>query len=168
VADSHWFILVAGVRKLEGDPGKLIDRFRSEHPRVMIQAVDAQAVYGQDHAIGAVYMAIEALERNIMMANRPEAEVLLRLTCTDQISKALSKSGLKISRPGCFIVFSKDAVALRKFGECLAQEFELDDSVLSPTSSKKARLIKELGLGATYDGKFLDLILERAAILVRN
>lgn len=168
MADSQWSLLVVGVRKLESDPGKLIDRLRVQHHCVVIQAVDAQAVCGQNHAFGALYMAIEAHERKVMLANRPETEILLRLACTDQISEALLKCGLKNGRPGCFIAFSSDAFALLKFGEYIAQEFELDDSVLSPTSSKKRRLVKDLGFGNIHRGKFLDLLLERAAILVRN
>ena len=163
-------MLVAGVKRLSGDPGALVDSIRAAHPQVMTQAADAQAVYGRDHATGALYIAIEALERKVMMANRPEAEVLLRLACTDQISEALRTAGLKSGHPGCFIAFSNDAGALRRFGEYLAKEFELDDSVLSPTRAKKARLAKTLGVrpAKISDGEFLDFLLERAAILVRG
>jgi tRNA threonylcarbamoyladenosine modification (KEOPS) complex Cgi121 subunit len=167
---AEWSFLVAGTRGAKGDPGKLIDALRAAHPGVMVQAADAQAVYGHDHAIGALYIAVEALERKVMMANRPETEVLLRLACTDQISEALKRAGLKAGRPGCFIAFSKDAGALGKFGEHLAQDFKLDDSVLSPTSSKKAHLAKVLGFAKTSmrDSEFLEFLLERGAILVKG
>jgi tRNA threonylcarbamoyladenosine modification (KEOPS) complex Cgi121 subunit len=162
-------MLVAGVKGLEGDPGKLIDQIRAAHPKVMVQAADAQAVYGREHAIGALYIAIEALERKVMLANKPETEVILRLACTDQISEALKRAGLKRGRPGCFIAFSKDTHALEKFGEHLAKEFELDDSVLSPARTKKARFEKTLGVRPKiHDGQFIDFLLERAAILVRG
>ncbi len=165
-----WSFLVAGATNLKGDPGKLIDSLRAAQPDVMVQAADAQAVYGRDHAIGALYIAIEALERKVMIANRPEAEVLLRLACTDQISDALKRAGLKAGRPGCFIAFSKDKRALEKFGEHIAKEFELDDSVLSPTGPKEARIAKALGIAEArmHDGGFLDFVLERGAILVRG
>ncbi|MEM2139699.1 MAG: KEOPS complex subunit Cgi121 [Nitrososphaera sp.] len=166
---DRWSVLVAGVKKLEGDPGKLIDRIRAAHPKVMVQAADAKIVYGREHAIGALYIAIEALERKVMMANKPETEVLLRLACTDQISEALKRAGLKKSHPGCFIAFSKDAHAIKKFGEQIAKEFELDDSVLSPDKAKKARLEKMLGARPKVDdGQFFDFLLERAAILVKG
>ena len=170
MADAKWSLLVAGVKRLKEDPGKLIDSIRAAHPGVMVQAADAQAVYGQGHAMGALFIAIEALERKVMIANRPEAEVLLRLACTDQISEALKRAGLKRGRAGCFIAFSKDAGALKKFSEHLAKEFKLDDSVLSPTRGKKARLAKMLGIPPTkmHDGECLDFLLERAAILVRG
>ncbi len=168
MADS-WSFLVTGFRGAKGDPGKTIDSLRALHPDVMVQAADAQTVYGRDHAVGALYVAVEALERKVMMANRPEAEVLLRLACTDQISEALKRAGLKAGKAGCFIAFSKDARALGKFGEHVAQEFELDDSVLRPTAAKKIRLTKMLGLRAKMEnGEFLEFLLERGAILVRG
>jgi len=168
VADN-WSMLVAGVKKLECAPGKFIDEIRAAHPEVMVQAADAQVVYGREHAIGALYMAIEALERKVMMANKPETEVLLRIACTNQISEALKRAGLKRGRPCCFIAFSKDKAALAKFGEHLAMEFELDDSVLSPDKSKKTRLEKMLDVRPKmHDGQFLDFLLERAAILVKG
>lgn len=169
MADS-WSILVTGVKNLQGELGNVIDSMRTAHPNVMVQAADAQVVYGQEHALGALYIAIEALERKVMIANRPEAEVLLRLACTDQISEALKRAGLKTGQPGCFIAFSKDAQALKKFGGHIAREFELDNSVLSPTGAKKVRLSKMLGLTKTKirDHEFLDFLLERGAILVKS
>lgn len=170
MAEHRWSVLVAGAKKLKGDPGKLIDGLRAAHPGVMVQVADAQAVYGHEHALGALFIAIEAFERKVMIAKRPEAEVLLRLACTDQISEALKKAGLKKEKPCCFIAFSKDAGALKKFGEHLAQEFELDDSVLAPAATKKTRLamMLEIPPAKIPDKEFLDFLLERAAILVRG
>lgn len=166
---DNWSMLVAGVRKLQGDPGRLIDEMRAAHPKVMVQGADAQVVYGREHAIGALYMAIEALERKVMLANKPETEILLRIACTDQISEAITRAGFKNGEAGCFIAFSKDKPALEKFGKHLAKEFELDDSVLSPDKTKKARLEKTLGVRPKmHDGEFLDFLLERAAILVKG
>lgn len=169
MADGSWSMLVAGVEKLQDDPGRLIDAIRAAHPNVMVQAADAQAVYGAEHAVGALYVAIEALGRKVMLANKPETEVLLRLACTGQISEALKRAGLKKDRPGCFIAFSKDAGALKKFGKDVEKGFELDDSVILPTKAKRARLEKMLGVRPKMnDGQFLDFLLERAAILVKG
>lgn len=153
-----------------GDPSRLIDSIRAAHPDVKVQAADSQAVYGYDHAVGALCIAIESLERKVMMANKLETEVLLRLACTNQISDAMKKAALKAGQPGCFIAFSTDIRALKKFGQYLEEEFELDDSVLSPSRSKKVRLATILGFGrAKIDhSEFLDFLLERAAILVRG
>ena len=170
MAEHGWSILVAGGKRLKGDPGKLIDSLRATHPGVMVQAADARAVYGHEHALGALFVALEALERKVMIANRPETEVLLRLACTDQISEALKRAGLKKEKPCCFIAFSNDADALKKFGEHIAQEFKLDDSVLAPSGDKKTRLARMLEVPPAKipDKEFLNFLLERAAILVRD
>lgn len=159
--NNAWRVLVAGVSTVSGEPGKLLDRLRAENPGVYLQGADAQAVYGVDHAIGVVHIAFEAHQRKVMMAARLEIEVLLRLACTDQISDALKKAGLKAGRPGCFIAFSKDAGAVSRLGEQLGK---LDDSVLLPSREKAARMSAALG----FNKMTLNYLLERAAILVKG
>lgn len=159
------------MRKIETeDSGKLLDRLRAENPGVMIQAVDAWTVYGRDHALGVLDIALEAIERKVMIANRPEAEVLLRLACTDQISEAIKRARLKEGAAGCFIAFSADAKALEKFGDQLAREFVLDDSVMQQGAQKKKAIAKSIGVlpEKIADGDFLKFLLERAAILVKG
>jgi tRNA threonylcarbamoyladenosine modification (KEOPS) complex Cgi121 subunit len=135
---------------------------------VSIQAVNADAVYGAGHALGVLRVTLEAEKRKIMLANKREAELLLRLACTDRISEAMNRAGLKKGAPGCFIAFSKDSEALRRFSEQVASEFEVDDSVLEPGREKKAHLAGILDMNAKfYDSEFLQYLLEKAAILVK-
>lgn len=169
-------ILVAGA-VLAGDDGsaagagKLLDRLRRDNEGVAVQAVDAGAVYGLDHVLGVLHIVFEAMDRGIMVANRPEAEVLLRLACTDQIADAIQRAGLRAGRNCCFIAFSKDREALHRFGDSLAAEFALDDSVLEPSPEKKAEIARQLQVDPdrlAAGGTFADFLLERAAILVRD
>jgi tRNA threonylcarbamoyladenosine modification (KEOPS) complex Cgi121 subunit len=152
------------------DAGKLLDRLRAENPGMMIQAADASAVYGRDHALGVLDIALEAMRRKVMIANRAEAEVLLRLACTDQISEAIKRARLREGMAGCFIAFSTDAKALEKFGERLAAEFALDDSVIEPNVKKKKTIAKMIGVSQEKiaDDDFARFLLERAAILVKG
>jgi tRNA threonylcarbamoyladenosine modification (KEOPS) complex Cgi121 subunit len=161
--NNGWSVLVAGVPEISGDPGKMLDRLRAENPHVYVQAADAQAVYGADHVAGVLQIAFEAHERRVMIAEKLETEVLLRLACTDQISDALKKAGLKAGRAGCFLAFSHDAGAVRKFGEGLGK---LDDSVLLPSREKAAKISAALGVDA--EKVTVDYLLERAAILVKG
>lgn len=155
-----WSVLVAGVRRVEGDPGKMLDKMRAQNPGVFLQAADAQAVYGIEHAIGALQIALTAYERKVMIADRIETEVLLRLARTDQIADALKKAGLKKGMPGCFIAFSKDAPALKNLGGQLAA-LSLDDSVIEAGKEKAEKM-------ARGQKRALDYLLERAAIMVRS
>lgn len=158
---------IIGVKRIAEDPGKLVDRLRAGSA-VSVQAVDAGAVYGVEHALGVLRMALEAEKRKIMIANKRETELLLRLACTGQIAEAIKRAGLKKDAAGCFIAFSENGEALRQFSGRIRDEFETDDSVLNPTADKKARLAGMLGTKAKFDdGEFLQYLLERAAILVK-
>jgi tRNA threonylcarbamoyladenosine modification (KEOPS) complex Cgi121 subunit/molybdopterin converting factor small subunit len=164
LAGSHASII--GVRKIAEDPGKLLDRLRAGNGDVSIQAASADAVYGMDHALGVLRMTLEAEKRRIMLANRRETELLIRLACTGQISEAIKRAGLKQGAAGCFIAFSKDSEALRRFSDQTKTEFEADGSVLAPSREKRTRLTELLGMGTKFgDGEFLMYLLERAAIL---
>ena len=161
-----YHVLIAGIKKITAqNAGDLVDRLRGDNRGVSIQAASADAIYGVDHALGALRVALEAEKRGIMLANRREAELLLRLACTDQISEALKRAGLKQGMAGCFIAFSHDVEAMQKFADHVQKEFELDDSVLLPTGEKKARLLD--AAGKPDDSEFLQHLLERAAILVK-
>jgi tRNA threonylcarbamoyladenosine modification (KEOPS) complex Cgi121 subunit/molybdopterin converting factor small subunit len=167
-------VLIIGIRKVAADAGELVDRLRSDNRSVSIQAANADAVYGTDHVLGVLQITLEAEKRGIMLANRREAELLLRLACTDQISEAIKRAGLKKDAAGCFIAFSQDGTAVRRFEDYAKKNFELDDSLLHPTKQKRARLSELLSITADDDdddrfseSQFLQYLLERAAILVK-
>jgi tRNA threonylcarbamoyladenosine modification (KEOPS) complex Cgi121 subunit len=161
-------VSILGVQKIAEDAGKLVDRLRVRHGSVSIQAVNAGAVYGADHLLGVLSVVLEAEKRGIMLANKRETELLLRLACTGQISEAMNRVGLKNNAPGCFIAFSKDSKALRRFSDQIRSEFKVDDSVFEPGREKRGSLAGLLGINAKFDnGEFLQYLLERAAILVK-
>jgi tRNA threonylcarbamoyladenosine modification (KEOPS) complex Cgi121 subunit/molybdopterin converting factor small subunit len=164
-------VLIIGVRKVAADAGELVDRLRSDNRGVSIQAANADAVYGTDHVLGVLQITLEAEKRGIMLANRREAELLLRLACIDQISEAIKRAGLKKDAAGCFIAFSQDGTAVRRFEDYATKNFELDDSLLHPTKQKRARLSELLSITTDDDrfseSQFLEYLLERAAILVK-
>jgi tRNA threonylcarbamoyladenosine modification (KEOPS) complex Cgi121 subunit len=160
-------VSIIGVKGIAEDPGKLVDRLRAGSA-VSVQAVDAGAVYGVEHALGVLRMALEAEKRKVMIANKRETELLLRLACTGQIAEAIKRAGLKKDAAGCIIAFSENGEALRQFSDKMANEFGADDSVLSPTKEKKAMLAAMLGAKIKFDdGEFLQYLLERAAILTK-
>ncbi|HKZ61093.1 MAG TPA: KEOPS complex subunit Cgi121 [Nitrososphaera sp.] len=162
------YVSIIGVTKIAEDAGKLVDRLRAQNKDVSIQAVNAGAVYGADNLLGVLRVTLEAEKRKIMLANRRETELLLRLACTGQISKAMKRAGLKKGAAGCFVAFSKDSKALGQFAEQVKSEFETDDSVLDSSKEKRVRLAGLLGINAKFgDGEFLQYILEKAAILVK-
>ncbi|MDP9015545.1 MAG: MoaD/ThiS family protein [Thermoproteota archaeon] len=164
---NGYHVSITGVQKIIHDPGKLVDMIRSQHNNVLIQAVDANAVYGEEHVLGVLRITLEAEKRNIMLTNRCEIELLIRLAGTDQISEAIRRAGLKKDVAACFIAFSQDNEAIRQFEQWIKSEFSLNNSVLQPNEDKRIRLASLLGSPAKLDSrKFLQYLLEKAAILI--
>lgn len=166
--DNAVVFLIAGIRPVKAGAGKFIDRMRAQNPNVHVQAVDAQAVFGRDHAEGVLHIALEAYRRGVMIAGRVETEILLRAACTDQIADALKKAGLKDGRPGCVIAFSGDRKAIEELGSYLEKVAGLDDDdgAILPTPEKRKKLAKEHGI--KNEGRLLESLLEKAAILVKG
>ena len=164
---NGYHVSITGVQKISHDPGKLVDMIRSQHNNVSIQAVDANAVYGEEHMLGVLRIALEAEKRNIMITNRREIELLIRLAGTDQISDAIRRAGLKKDVAGCFIAFSQDNEALCQFEQWINSAFDLNNSVLKPNEDKRNRLASLLGSPTKLDNReFLQYLLEKAAILI--
>lgn len=164
---NSYHVSIIGVQNIIHDPGVLVNMMRGQHKNLSIQAVDANAVYGEQHILGVLRIALEAERRNILIANRCEMELLIRLAGTDQISEAIRRSGLKKCVAGCFVAFSQDSEALHQFVEWTKSEFDLDDSVLEPNEDKKTHLASMLGCPAKLNNdEFLQYLLEKAAILI--
>ena len=162
------YVSIIGVTKITEDAGKLVDRLRAQHKGMLIQLTNASAVYGINHLLGVLRVTFEAEKRKIMLANRPETELLVRLACSGHISEAMKRAGLKKDEAGCFVAFSVDSKALKQFAEQVKREFETDDSVLDSSIKKRLRLASMLSMDANLDDdKFMQHLLERAAILVK-
>lgn len=164
--DSGIHVAIVGVKTIrETHVGPLVDGLRNAHKGVSVQAVNASSVFGTDHVLSVLTIVLEARKRRTMVAKRVESELLLRLAFTDQISDAISRAGLRQGEPACFIAFSNKETNVRRFEESLANDFEVDSSVLDPNVQKKSLIVARLGLRAG-EGRILDHLVERAAILV--
>lgn len=165
---NGYHLSITGIQRIMHDPRKLVDMLRAQHRNVSIQAVNANSVYGEEHVKGVLRIVLEAEKRKIMLTNRRETELLIRLAGTDQISEAIRRSGLKKDTAGCFIAFSQDSKSILQFKRQIKSEFDLNDSVLKPSVDKRIRLASMLGFTTNLDdSEFLQYLLEKAAILVR-
>ncbi len=161
-------VSITGVKKIIQDPGNLVDILRSQDSNILIQAINSDAGYGEEHILGALRIALEAEKRRIMITNKRETELLVRLTATDQIAEAMRRAGLKKNASGCFIAFSEKSESLLQFKSQISCQFELDDSVLHPSEEKKSRLADILGLSPRSDhNEFILYLLEKSAILTK-
>ncbi|MDQ3888156.1 MAG: MoaD/ThiS family protein [Thermoproteota archaeon] len=163
-----YYLSIIGVQRIMHDPGKLVDMLRTQHSHVSIQAVNANSVYEEEHVRGVLRIVLEAKKRKIMLTNRCETELLIRLTGTNQIAEAMRRAGLKKDTAGCFIAFSQDIESIHQFERQIKSEFDLNDSVLKPSEDKRIRLASILGFTTKLDdSEFLQYLLEKAAILLR-
>ncbi|MCI0564529.1 MAG: MoaD/ThiS family protein [Nitrososphaera sp.] len=163
-------VSLKGVRQVPQniDTGDLLDTLRNQHKGVSVQAVRADAVFGEVHAVGILRIVLEAERRNVMLAKKAETEFLLRIAFACQISEAIKRVGLRQGGEACFVAYSHDSRELSRYEDDLAKDFVLDNSVINPTAKKKSLLSAMLGITSrvsNYD--LLSHLLERAAILVR-
>ena len=171
---SNFYISIFYFGKLESVNGtKLVEQIRDRFENVYIQGINIEAIFGMPHVVEALKITLEALKRGIMAANRPELDLLLRISCTTQISKAISHAGIKSEKCVCFVMFSKNKgnllraryFALRSLPECDSPEFTVEASTRNTLATK-------LGFEAgSYflkdDEEFLKYLVERAALVTK-
>ncbi len=152
------------------ETGRLIDMLRKTLPEgVLIQAVRADCVYGVDHVINALRVALESQRRKLLLADKLEIDLLLRIACVDQISLALSNIGLMYHKPACLILFSTQKRKLAMVAKNILQNHDSDNSVLLPSKTKRELISKLIGLDMSKclqnDVTFTDFLSEKAALL---
>src|SRR5438270_9886503 len=73
--------------------GSIIRHLGDMYGQVSLQAVNADFIYGVEHAIEVLKITLEAKRRKVMVAKKAETDLLLRLLYTTQISVALASGG---------------------------------------------------------------------------
>jgi KEOPS complex subunit Cgi121 len=123
-------------------------------------AMDADLVCGVDHLISAALHALRAWERGESTASSIGMEAMLYASGERQISKAISKMGLKAGGGRvALLLFGIDAYqVLADLG------LERDDEVLRESAEKVLRFgITEKEIEAVGENRAADLVLERVA-----
>jgi tRNA threonylcarbamoyladenosine modification (KEOPS) complex Cgi121 subunit len=165
------FISIIGTQAIKAkDTGKVIDDLRRVSNKVSLQAIDANIVYGIEYLIEVLKITLESERRKIMIANRPETDLLLRLSYTNQISLALKYAGLKNNSCGCFVIFSKDKSQLLKLRSNIESLFEVNNVVLRPSKTKREMISYRIGLISNVifnDSTFTRYLFERASLITK-
>jgi tRNA threonylcarbamoyladenosine modification (KEOPS) complex Cgi121 subunit len=171
---SNFYISIFYCGKLERVSGtKLVEQIRERFENVYIQGINTEAIFGFSHVVEALKITLESLKRGIMAANRPELDLLLRISCTTQISKAISHAGIKSEKSVCFVMFSKNKGNLLKARHYALRSLPEYNS-LESTVEASARNILATNLGfeaGSYyledDEEFLKYLVERAALITK-
>ena len=156
------------------EPARFLETLRSLSPKsVAIQAINADFAFSRDYLLQIIGMVLEAKARNIMIANKLEVELLLRIALTFQISDAITKAGIVSSKPICLIAISKSEPELEEFSYLVGTKLglDIDASVLKATRAKMLRLMRANSWkeNEVINSKtFTDFLVERAAIMIQG
>ena len=74
---------------------KKVESFAQNH-NIIIQAINADLIYGKNHLISAVEHAVRAMDRKTNTTNSLEMEILLYASGERQLKIAIPKMGVKI------------------------------------------------------------------------
>jgi tRNA threonylcarbamoyladenosine modification (KEOPS) complex Cgi121 subunit len=152
---------------------KLLELTRDRFEAVYMQGFNTEAIFGLQHVVEALKITLEALKRGIVVAKRPELDLLLRISCTTQITKAISHAGMKSGKGSCFVLFSKNQGNFIKARDHALQSLHAYDSHKPVVDTlTRFRLAAKLGFetGSYFlkdDSEFLRYLTERAALVTK-
>ena len=137
--------------------------------KFVIQAFDANVIYGKKHLISAVEHAVRAIDRKTNTTNSLEMEILLYASGERQLKLAIPKIGVKKGEVNIALVFFNKT---RGFSDILIEEFLKqvslirDDIVLEGSIDTLKKFgLKENEIKTVTKAKYGDLILEKVAMV---
>jgi KEOPS complex subunit Cgi121 len=164
-------IIIASIKKLMiTDTDRFISNLREIHKRVAIQAVNANFVAGKEHVHSILQQSLQARIRGMMLSERIEIDVLLRLACTNQIGRALNDIGIKQGINDVLIIAIGKYAYLKVVQKYLVKNYRLSN--ILKLSQKKTRLLsshhkisREELSACISGGKLASILAERANLL---
>jgi tRNA threonylcarbamoyladenosine modification (KEOPS) complex Cgi121 subunit len=143
-------------------------------PDVTFHLVNANSVYGPAHLLGVLKINLECQSRGLALSQKPEIDLLLRLSFTNQINSALSRSGLKRFNPAIIILYSTDKKKLDRTRNRIMRELpKVDNSVLTPSEGRREHLFHLLDGNISRhliegDDNFITrYLIERSALVIK-
>jgi len=146
----------------------------SKEEQCVIQAFDAQLIYGEDHLISATMHAKRAFQQGTNATNSLALEILLYAAGERQIQKAINKIGVKQGRQQIVFLLTDFTDRKRKKGSekpllhRLLTRFQLTRGEQTPKGNRetlKCFGITDKELSTLPEEKYGDLILERVAMV---
>lgn len=170
------FICFIGLRTIEVPEvsGFLSSIQRLSLPEVTVQMINARAAYGPSHLLGVLKITLECQKRGLTLSLKPEMDLLLRLSFTNQIASALSCTGLKTFHPAIVILFSMDKERLACVRDRITKAIpHVDDGVLAPGNESRdhifqlLRTSKNISIPPGDDNFFTQYFIERSALVIK-
>lgn len=140
---------------------------------VSIQIINARAAYGADHLLGVLKVTLECQKRNLTLTLKPEIDLLLRLSLTNQISVALNHAGLNTNQPAIIIIYSTNKKKVYHVETRIMKTVpNIDDSVLDIDKESRVHIFRLLAntriCTSNLDDNFItQYLIERSALIVK-
>ncbi len=166
------FGAIGEINDVESFVQHLNDFSAQEH--LMVQAFDAQVVYGKDHIVSAVMHAKRAFQQGTNATNTLALEILLYAAGERQIQKAIKKMGVKKGKHGIVFLLTdpSNQKDLKNVNEAVVRKllktfwFTRDDNVICGDMETLKRFgITKKELSTASKDKYGELILEKIAMV---
>ena len=143
-----------------------VDDF-SKEKKVVIQALNADMIYGKTHLVSAVEHAKRAMDRKKNTTNSLSMEILLYASGERQLKLAIPKMGVKEGKTNIAFVLADDKIDDILVEDLLKKlSLDHDDKVLQgDINTLKKFGIKKESIATVSQDKYLDLILEKVALV---
>ncbi len=176
IKGSDWAVSIGGFRDTSiGDIDGFLERMGEAVAPALFQVFDADRVAGWEHLFFAAVNAVKAYEAGTAISRSLAIEVLLYVSCQDQISRALDLVGVTPSteRVALLVLADGKEAAEKAFGRASVALGIEDDSVLGLDAEKCVRIKETFGVSDSeleaVGGSELDalmrLLVERGALL---
>jgi tRNA threonylcarbamoyladenosine modification (KEOPS) complex Cgi121 subunit len=170
------YVCIIGVKKIEvPDVTDFICSIRAlSETEVTTQAIDARAAFGIDHLLGVLKITLECEKRNITISKKPEIDLLLRLSLTNQISLAMNRTGVKRDNPAVIFAYSTDKEKVINVRNKIVKMVpHIDNAVLKINKETRDHILELINTNKQTrilagDHKFLtDYLIEQSALVMK-
>jgi tRNA threonylcarbamoyladenosine modification (KEOPS) complex Cgi121 subunit len=170
------YVCIIGVKKVEvPDVTDFIFSIRAlSETEVTTQTINAKAAFGIDHLLGVLKITLECQKRNITISMKPEIDLLLRVSLTNQISLAINRTGLKRNNPAVIIAYSTDKEKVINLSNKIVKMVpHIDNTVLKITKESRDHILELINTNKQTrillgDYRFLtDYLIEQSALVMK-
>ena len=163
-------ITVVGAQGTIKDVDNFLQRIVSfsQDNNMVIQAFNADVIYGKNHLISAVDHAIRAMERKTNTTNSLAMEILLYAAGERQLKLAIPKMGVKKGVANIAFVIVHDKKRDERMVDELLKDLSLkrEDGILEGNEDTlRAFSLNDQAIKTVTKDKYGDLILEKVAMV---
>ena len=165
---------VWGFRNIkESNPPEIFDRLKIDHPRVIIQIINAKFVAGLEHVRKITFQVLIDMQKKNLLVRKEDLHLLMKMTCQDQIDQAIKVGGLRKGSIDVVVIGLGKKKHIEDLSQTLNELFgsESNEVILLLPSRQKFlmsfhKIPRDLIIRLESRGKDItDILVEKAALL---